>query len=314
MATLPAIVLEADFSEAPRRWGRPVFIPFGTAKSDLLYVAAHERRTLEPTAFGIAPDRSIWILDVANHRLAHFDPAGKFIDDRSGYHYVSNDLAFVGDVLYVVRQGQTGVVDRYDDGDRSSFIVNDEGRRPYVTQLLSMPDRLLAEVDTPPPFDGPSGVVGIDESSSGQIMPMPGFPAGPHGWVNVDQSDTGDITLTWTDDRGSTVQPIHIDLIRSLHGKREHMDGVMGAGNFVVDQQDLSMVVKIAARTSTGRQIGARFLLRVGTSPLLWERLVQPSGADDDTQHRRITLGPDGHLYLMVPDEDGVRIYRRPSV
>jgi hypothetical protein len=314
-ATRPTIVLEASFSQRASRWGKAVFIPFGSARADLRYIPAHEFPTFEPTAFAIAPDRSIWILDVANHRLAHFDPVGKFIEDRPGYHFVSTDLAFVRDVLYVVRQNQIGLVDKYAgrDGTHSSFTIKDKGRRPYITQLVPLTDELLGQVDSPPPLEGPSGLMRIDQSSSGQVAPIPGYPIGPRGWATVDQVDSGEITLTWTDDRGSIVQPFHIDFVRTVHGKSDHMDGVMSVGNFVVADQDLYMYVKIAARTLSDDQIGARFLLRVGSSPLLWERLPQPSGVDDDTQRRRIALGPDGHLYLMVTDKDGVRIYRRPS-
>jgi hypothetical protein len=48
----------------------------------------------------------------------------------------------------------------------------------------------------------------------------------------------------------------------------------------------------------------------VGESPILFERLPEPTLADD-TQVRHIGLGPDGHLYLMRLDKDGVRIFRR---
>ena len=56
---------------------------------------------------------------------------------------------------------------------------------------------------------------------------------------------------------------------------------------------------------------GGRWLLRVGQSPLLWERITTPP-TDDSPQHRHIAVGPDGAIYLMVEQRGGVEILRRP--
>ena len=80
----------------------------------------------------------------------------------------------------------------------------------------------------------------------------------------------------------------------------------------LVDGNDVYMYVRLSVTKpdSGGDQIGGRFLLRIGPRPLLLERLPEPSRIDD-TQVRHIALGPDGHLYRMQIDKDGVRIYRR---
>jgi hypothetical protein len=56
---------------------------------------------------------------------------------------------------------------------------------------------------------------------------------------------------------------------------------------------------------------GGRWLLRVGRSPLLWERLPSPD-MTDELHHRHLAIGPDGAIYLMVTKEDGMLILQRP--
>ena len=63
--------------------------------------------------------------------------------------------------------------------------------------------------------------------------------------------------------------------------------------------------------TDARRYGGGRWLLRLGRSPVLWERLPDP-GIADEPQRRHISLGPDGSIYLMVAEKQGVVILRRP--
>jgi hypothetical protein len=64
-----------------------------------------------------------------------------------------------------------------------------------------------------------------------------------------------------------------------------------------------------AAATRYG---SGRWLLRLGSdgSPLVWERLPTPA-IDDTLQERHLATGPDGRIYLMVPDRRGEHIYVR---
>jgi hypothetical protein len=86
----------------------------------------------------------------------------------------------------------------------------------------------------------------------------------------------------------------------------------VGPGIATVTDGDVAMYVKMSITLPDRRQVGARYLLQVGDSPMLWERLPDPKNISDDTQWRHLLYGPDGHLYLMQTDEDGIRIYRRP--
>jgi hypothetical protein len=63
------------------------------------------------------------------------------------------------------------------------------------------------------------------------------------------------------------------------------------------------------------RDVGdGRWLLGVfdDGSPLIWERLPEQSLAPEWAT-RTLTATPDGAVYLMLAQPDGVSIYRRPA-
>jgi hypothetical protein len=146
----------------------------------------------------------------------------------------------------------------------------------------------------------------------GQIERVPGLPleSGQSLWLV--SPDDQRFRLHYLEGDRDTVQPLRIDIVASSRFGRKKLHGVVGPGDFVLDGNDVYMHVKMSVTKpgSDGDQIGGRFLLRVGESPILFERLPEPTRIDD-TQVRHIVLGPDGHLYLMRLDKDGVRIFRR---
>jgi hypothetical protein len=128
----------------------------------------------------------------------------------------------------------------------------------------------------------------------------------------VDAPTTNDIVLEYIDHNGAAERTLHVSIVDSKRAEGFTLQGGVGPGEFVVSGQDVFMYVDVVGILPGDRPAGAHYLLRVGESPLVWERLPNPAGIADDTQIRHITLGPDGHIYLMVTDHDGVRIYRRP--
>jgi hypothetical protein len=87
----------------------------------------------------------------------------------------------------------------------------------------------------------------------------------------------------------------------------------VGVINQVSVGTDVAMYVMLAPsrRADAARYGGGRWLLRIGTSPVLWERLPQP-GIPDELERRHLAAGSDGSLYLMVAEDHGVQIFRRP--
>jgi hypothetical protein len=132
---------------------------------------------------------------------------------------------------------------------------------------------------------------------------------GPGRWFRLSAPADQDLAVDFITPLATLEQPIHVE----IQGPGGSVAGIVGAGKFVVVDRDVALYVKVVAYLPGGRQAGLRYLLRVGDSPMLWERLPDPDRIDDDTQWRYLTLGPDGQLYLMVTDHDGIRIYRRPT-
>lgn len=78
-----------------------------------------------------------------------------------------------------------------------------------------------------------------------------------------------------------------------------------------VDRVAIFVQISPARPDDADRFGGGLWLLEVGTSgPLVWERL--PKGEiSNEEQARHLAAGPDGRVYLMVPTEEGERIYSR---
>jgi hypothetical protein len=77
--------------------------------------------------------------------------------------------------------------------------------------------------------------------------------------------------------------------------------------------RDLVMMVQVSPSRPADqvRYGGGRWLLRLGTSAMIWERMPD-RGRPDELQKRHIAVGPDGAMYEMVAMPDGMEILRRP--
>jgi hypothetical protein len=313
---LEEIVLVADLDEPPAQWDQVMFIPFGDRRDELGYKPSRESPTVGPNAFAFAEDGSIWIIDAAKMRLAHFSLQGELLGDvhaliGSG----SRDLAFVGDRLFSIGVYHKGVVYEIEDHRIvETHTVREEHKTVYVSDFIPTAQGLHATIGgyTEPVATGPKGIYRIPLPGDAQIETVPGLPlrSGISFWLTT--PDDHRFRLHFLDGGRDTVQPIRIDVLASERFGRKKLHGAVGPGDYVVDGNDIYVHVKMAV-TEPGTdadQIGGRFLLRVGESPMLFERLPEPTRIDD-TQVRHIGLGPDGHLYLMRLDKDGVRIFRR---
>src|SRR5207249_1003048 len=77
-ARLPAVVLVADLSSPRARWDRVAFVPFGPGRGRLGVVTSRDLTPvpLVPPSFAVAPDGSLWFLDLVKRRLAHYSAEG----------------------------------------------------------------------------------------------------------------------------------------------------------------------------------------------------------------------------------------------
>jgi hypothetical protein len=314
---LDEMVLVADLSDRPARWEQVAFLPFGDGAGELRYIPAGEIPAREPTSFAVAEDGSFWILDNANLRLTHFSASGTFLSDVGGYHYSSRDLGFFRGDLYAMRIYQFGRMDRIGaDGSVRRYSLKADSHSLYVSDILPTTDALVVRVSgyTRPVATGPMGYYEVTlDGPVPELRELPGVPLGSTRWFKVDASGDQDFDLQFLSPQGGSEQPVHVEVIDPPDSGPTLLEGLVGPGIATVRDGDVAIYVKLVATMPDGRQVGARYLLQVGESQMLWERLPDPKGTSDDQQWRHLLYGPDGRLYLMQTDKDGVRIYRRPS-
>jgi hypothetical protein len=314
---LPGVTLTADLSEAPSKWEEVTSIPIGSDHDALGYKASHESPTIGPNSFAVAGDGTFWIIDAAKQRVVHFSRGGRVIGEiPDSVGSGSKDLAFRGSTLWVISLYHKGIVfPVLPDGRRSApNVISESGKTVYVRFLIPTQHGLFAEISgyTDPVATGPDGVYKVELPGSGYIEEAPGMALKNGKAFNLYLTDDQEFELQYFDDDRETVQPLRIRVVDSKDFGTKKLEGPVGPGGYVVDGNDVYMYVQMSVSKpdGSGDQIGGRYLLRVGESPILFERVPEPTNTDD-TQVRHMALGPDGHLYLMQIDKDGVRIYRR---
>ena len=314
---LDEIVLVADLSEMPAPWIRVLFIPCGSDPDELKYVPAHEAPTIEPTSFAAAADGSFWIMDPANHRLCRFSMEGNLLSEIPGFNSLSRDVAIYGRDVLAMQQYQFGRLVRIrPDGSLQRYEFKSHGHSLYVSDIIPAGESLAVRSSgyTRPVGSGPKGFFETAlRASAPNLRELPGVPLRSSRWFQWNDSGPQDLVLDFITPEVATEQPIHIEVIDPPISGPQQLEGLVGAGGYVVGENDIALYVKVSGALPDGSQVGARYLLQMGSSPMLWERLPDPKGVDDDGQWRHLTRGPDGGLYLMVTDKDGIRIYRRPS-
>jgi hypothetical protein len=321
LVSLDPIVLTIDLSEPRAIWDLNTFIPFGSGHSALGFEPSHESAPIGPNSFAIAPDGSVWIIDAAKQRVAHFAQSGELIGEvTDSVGSGSLDMAFVGSTLWVISLHHKGIVfPILPNGRRSApDVITDEDRLVRVRHFIPTPHGLYAVIDGTPadPSQGVNGIFRVDLPGDAYIHESLGFSLRNRTLVNFYEDGDARYTIQYFSRGRETDQPIGFKFKDTeLYGQRRlgGLFGLGGLGDYVVLGNDVFFWSEVSAAKPDGRggYVGGRFLLRVGQSPLLLERLPDPT-YEDETQVRHIALGPDGHIYLMQIDKDGVRIYRRP--
>jgi hypothetical protein len=321
-ASLPSLVLQASLSEQPADWERALFVPFGEGRRRLRFDSLKETQPLEPHSFAIGPDGTFWILDNANRRIAHYSIAGTFLEAIPDVGSAAADLVFVGSDLYVLMDPRGVVAAVGEDKALQPLTVKDGDRALYVPFLVPSSGGLLAEVGgyADAPGTGPIGFADLGIPGDGSYGPLPGLPLAPKAWMKLEAADSPeagdqDFDAEYIGPEVTQIQPIHVDvLVGGLSGPRS-IPAEVGPGGYVRMGSSVAMYVMVSPSRpeDAARFGGGRWLLRIGpgSDPLLWERLPDPR-LGDERQIRHLALGPDGSLYLMVLQTDGVQIYRRP--
>jgi hypothetical protein len=299
------------------------FIPFGTHPDQLGFKSFPTGPASQPSAFAVASDGSFWIDDRWKRRVAHYSSSGTFLGSAGGLEHPGWDLAMVGDELFVLVEQSNGTVGTVEVKALSQVEMTYDEDPLFIVQLIPTARGLVAEATgvagARPGEVGTFLTLAPSASTRGEVLP--GLPL-EHGdtYFDVALSEEPehprgdqDFDLTFASPEVTQTQPIQFDLIVHDGRRQRSVPAVVGLLEPLPTGDDVLMYVQVApTRPGDGDRYGdGRWLLRVGRSPLLWERLPDPD-VTDELQHRHLAIGPDGAIYLMVAKKDGMQILRRP--
>lgn len=319
------LVLNVSLSEPVTRWRHVAFVRFGNAEGELGVVTDPNRTPVPyiPRAFAIDADRSIWILDVVKERIAHFDPAGRFIGAIEGFRFDrfsphTRDLVLSGGRAHVLEEigdRTANVVEASSGGALVRRLVQDQGKPVTASYLFPIVEGIGAVVggyvDSGEGL-GPFGSSSLDLEGRGAIQVLPGVPVGPDAWIKADFRSTDDLlSVVETVGDSATEQPIKM-VVRPRPGARP-IPSVWGGTLVVPVDQAVGIYTRMSPTEAADaeRYGGARWFMRVGRGPLIFERLPDNEISDEELV-RPIAASPDGNFYLMLIRKNGVEILRRP--
>jgi hypothetical protein len=331
---LERLVLTADLSEKPARWRRVIFVPFGKRPSQLGFKTFRESLNSQPSSFAVDSDGSFWIVDRWKDRIAHYSVAGRFLgavavpEPPAGVsvgpgHERMRDAVFAGGRMFALIEPTGGPVVEVDPNGSVRYLRPKlKDRYLSVAEILPSAGPLVmlvgGFVNPENGFvdDGPLGYFQWD--LAGPPQPIPGVPSDRGTWIQLQSFASAgggdqDFELRFLRTAGAIVQPFYVEVrTRSGAGGRSLVAEV-GPGNLIPAGEDLVMYVMLSPSrpADASRYGGGRWLLRLGRSPVLWERLPDP-GIPDEPQSRHLALGPDGTIYLMVAEKRGMAVFRRP--
>jgi hypothetical protein len=335
---LPGIVLTADLGEPPAEWAVAARIPFGRREAQLGLVTDPNRTPVPyiPRAFAITPAGSLLFLDVVNRRVATFAFSGRLLGAVGGLYFDRLD-AHPRDVA--VAGGRAYVLEEYDDAGSAAGIseVRTAATWSFAPMMLegrhAIGHYLVDSSDSPVAWvigfgDLASGVPDLEPSvyaavdREGVVHPIPGVPVAPESWIRTlgaagaGPNEEQSFTITYTTPTTQIVRPLLIRVVaqdgnrpRSLHAVAV-VRGVAAAPHLLLAYVQLSPT----RQAEQERFGGGRWLLGVPDdgSPIIWERMPEP-GVSDEQQVRFLAAGPDGAIYLMVPEPNYELILRRPG-
>ncbi|HEX2089136.1 MAG TPA: hypothetical protein VHI54_04260 [Actinomycetota bacterium] len=269
----------------------------------------------------MANDGSFWILDPVKKRVARYSRTGEFIEGVGGFRLDRfsprpKDVAVLGDHVYVVEEefARATLTAIGPERRRNPVALRDHSHPVAVSLLLPSVGRLIARIGgyADPPGSGP---VGYGELPlRGSLRLLPGVPVDDETWVDI--RAPGDQDLEFTSTRGAmeAVHAIRVSVFGGTPSKR--LRALVGPAIEATFPKAVGIYVRVApARAGDAERYGGgAWYLRVGVdrTPLVWERVPEPRISDEE-QVRHLAAGPDGRVYLMIPDRDGEKIYVRPD-
>jgi hypothetical protein len=320
---LDPLVLDVDLFERPRRWQRVAFIPFGAAEDRLGFRHYPESVDSLPASFQIADDGTLWIADRHKDRLAHFTLDGRYLGAIPQAEPLARIRDFVisdGTKIELVEGPTYDLREVAPDGTTVAVAPKLNGKLLALEFLYPAspgPVFLAEHYRIPPKGDiepGPSGIWTSDPSGTPTLLP--GLPSGDDRWMwVVDGPSQNRYRFQQITPSTVTERPFRFRCRVRVAGRISYLPCLVGEYEQtpVNDGRDLLMMVQMSPSRpgDQDRFGGGRWLLRLGASPVIWERMPD-RGRSDELQKRHIAVGPDGAIYEMRAMPDGMEILRRP--
>jgi hypothetical protein len=333
---LRPITLIADLSERPAPWVPVMFVPFGP-QADAAGALLSKRlasQPIVPPSFAIDRDGSLWLLDLVKHRIEHYAPSGALIDVVGGLQFnrfrpYAQDLGFVGSRLFVTEFThntlQTFVREVTPSGIGRRVRIESSGRPLLVGHLVSPEPEMFGYAS------GSSGISGQPPEAGGihgyqSIDPDSGQSRTRRGLLMADGSLLGISPRLINEGGGALV--VHQVLRHVTHrflrldvephaSSDVHIRIVGGWQTYVALPHGFATYVGFSPSRVVDQdryQGSTRWLLEYfdDGEPLVWEPLPE-SPLEGAHVWRYLAEGLDGHLYLMLAEKGGMRIYRRPG-
>jgi hypothetical protein len=196
-------------------------------------------------------------------------------------------------------------------------LVTLQGRELFIVQIVGASTGLVGQAArVEGALDSEFGrFFALDTPVSTQARLLPGLPLADGTWFDalVPARDDRTVDALFVREEVSERQPLRIDLAARDGERTVELPPVIGFTEPIPTGNDVLIYVQIAPTRpeDADRFGGGRWLMRLGTSPILWERLPYPD-MTDELEHRHLAVGPDGSIHLMLLKEDGVDILRRP--
>ena len=319
----PSLTLSMDLSQPAASWERVAFLPFGPSEDRLGLHHFSESTDSLPSAFQVDAGGSFWIADRWKDRLARFDRGGAFLQAISIPLVRSKirDFVIVDGRFFVITEGHEYAIREVRAGGGTTLIQpRVEGGFLAVNFLFPVGPAPVFEADNvrvPPRWNvepGPAGIWTTDPA--GEVRLLPGIPAGPGRWFSLRPREDLTFDLHRIGAATDVVQPLRLRCrVRGADGRMRSIPAVatLLGPTPVNDGRDLVMLVQMSPSRpkDAARFGGGRWLLRMGSSPVLWERLPYSDRADE-TLWRQLAVGPDGAIYQMLARRGGMEILRRP--
>jgi hypothetical protein len=336
--TLPGIVLTADLAERPAGWPVAARIPFGVHESQLGLVTDPHRTPVPyiPRAFAIAPDGSLLFLDVVNRRVATFDLSGRYLGAVGGLSFdrfdpLPRDVGIAG--------GRAWVLEEYDHAGSAAGLAQVRSAASWSFAPLLLEGRhaighALVDSTGPPvvwvvgfgdlisgrPDLEPSVYATVD--GAGVLHPIPGVPVASGSWIRTrgaaspGPNEGQSFTITYTTPTTQAVRPLLIRVLAHDGGRSHPLHVIAVVRGVAAAPHMLLAYVQFSPTRAADQERygGGRWLLGIPDdgSPIIWERMPEP-GVSDEQQVRLLAFGPDGSVYLMVPEPRYELILRRPG-